>query len=54
MMDANFEYLLTGGAIILGLMFGVFVQRSRFCMTAAITNKSYAHNIYYVKYKIWG
>lgn len=37
-MDADFEYLLTGGAIILGLMFGVFVQRSRFCMTAAIAN----------------
>ena len=38
MMDAHFEYLLSGGAIILGLMFGVFVQRSRFCMTAAIAN----------------
>lgn len=37
-MDGNFEYLLTGGAIIIGLLFGVFVQRSRFCMTAAIAN----------------
>lgn len=37
-MDSEYEYILIGGTVLLGLLFGVCVQRSRFCMTAAIAN----------------
>jgi uncharacterized membrane protein YedE/YeeE len=37
-MDGNIGFWLTGSAVVLGLLFGVVVQRSRFCMTAAVAN----------------
>ena len=38
MMDSNVGLWLTGGTVVIGLLFGICVQRSRFCMTAAVAN----------------
>lgn len=37
-MDNEMNLWLVGGGLVLGLLFGAVVQRSRFCMVAAISN----------------
>ena len=37
-MEPDATLLLSLGALIIGMLFGVMVQRSRFCMVAAVSN----------------
>ncbi|MEA3273982.1 MAG: YeeE/YedE family protein [Pseudomonadota bacterium] len=37
-MNDELPFLLAGGALLLGLVFGIVAQRSRFCVVAALSN----------------
>ena len=37
-MDDSLNLWLIGGGVIVGLLFGAIVQRSRFCLVAAVSN----------------
>ncbi len=37
-MESDATLLLSAGALIIGTLFGIVVQRSRFCMVAAVSN----------------